>query len=248
MNLINEIAHRPWPLPSKNWMMRQSWNNLLFSHWPVSPEVLRPHIPSTLKIDTFEQFAWVGIVLFVMEGIYPRGISSVSLVPKFPEINVRTYVQYNGKPGVFFMSLDVEDWASLTIAKKWYRLPYRAAQISYKKEGQTYYFHSIRKDRTNIPIMFKGNFTPRSEVFFPKKETLDHWLTERYCLYSTNHRGNIYCGEIHHRPWPLQTVEAEISSNTLFSPFNIDIPKVRPLFHFSKGVDTLIWNIKKIRF
>ncbi len=247
MNLMNDIIHRSWPLPSKKWIMRQTWSNLLFAHWPLPPETLRPHIPPPLQIDTFDRYAWLGVVLFVMDGIYPRGLPSVSIFPKFPEINVRTYVQCNGKPGVYFMSLDAEHWVTYTIAKRWFRLPYYSAQISFQKEGQTFQYQSIRKGKTNTPIIFNGKYVPLSEVYFAKKGTLDHWLTERYCLYSTDNGVNIYCGEIHHRPWPLQKAEAEICTNTLFSPFNFDLTEVKPIFHFSKGVDTLIWNIKKVR-
>ena len=248
MNIMRDIAHRPWPLPSKNWIMRQSWRNFLFTHWPIPTEILRPHIPSALEIDTYNGSAWLGVVVFVMEGIYPRGLSSISLTPTFPEINVRTYVHYNGKPGIFFMSLDVGDWASYTIAKRWYRLPYKKADISFQKEGQTFYCQSVRKGKTNPPISFQVKYTPVSEVYFPKEGTLDHWLTERYCLFSTNNGINIFCGEIHHRPWPLQKVEAEISRNTLLTPFKIDGTEVQPIYHFSKGVDTFFWNIKKIAF
>lgn len=247
MNLMNDITHRPWPLPSKKWIMRQTWSNLLFLHWPIPPETLRPHIPSSLQIDTFDRSAWLGVVVFVMEGIYPRGLSSVSLTPKFSEVNVRTYVQCDGKPGVYFMSLDVDDWASYTIAKRWYRLSYHPAQISIQKEGQTFHYESIRKGKTNTPITCKGTYTPLSDVYFPEKGTLDHWLTERYCLYSTDNKANIYCGEIHHRPWPLQKAETEICMNTLFSPFNFDLTGIKPISHFSKGIDTLIWNIQKTR-
>ena len=160
MNIMRDIAHRPWPLPSKNWIMRQSWRNLLFTHWPIPTEILRPHIPSSLEIDTYNGSAWLGVVVFVMEGIYPRGLSSISLTPTFPEINVRTYVHYDGKPGIFFMSLDVGDWASYTIAKRWYRLPYQKASISFQKEGQTFHCQSVRKGKTNPPISFQVKYTP----------------------------------------------------------------------------------------
>ena len=247
MNIMGDIAHRPWPLPSKNWIMRQSWRNFLFTHWPIPTEILRPHIPSTLEIDTYNGSAWLGVVVFVMEGIYPRGLSSISLTPAFPEINVRTYVHYDGKPGILFMSLDVGDWASYTIAKKWYRLPYKKSSISFQQEGQTFRCQSVRKGKTNPPISFQVKYTPVSEVYFPKEGTLDHWLTERYCLFSSDNGNVIFCGDIHHRPWPLQKASANISRNTLFSPFDLAVSGTKPVFHFSKGVDTLIWNIKKTR-
>ncbi|GIN70267.1 hypothetical protein J14TS2_07420 [Bacillus sp. J14TS2] len=247
MDLLNDSNHRPFPFPSKKWIMRQTWRNLLFLHWPVSPEKLRPHIPSSLQIDTFHGSAWLGLILFVIEGIYPLGFSNVSLTPKFPEINVRTYVKYNGKPGIYFMSIDVENWASLKIAKNWYHLPYHPAKLSFRKVEQTFHCHSIRKGNNDPPVSFKGQYIPVSEVYYPKQGTLDHWLTERYCLYSSNNRGNIYCGEIHHRPWPLQKAKIEVDKNTLFTPYQLDLAQGEPIAHFSTGVDSLMWNIKKIQ-
>ncbi|MGG1677746.1 YqjF family protein [Neobacillus sp. NRS-1170] len=247
MHIMNDIVHRPWPLPSKYWIMRQTWKNLLFLHWPISLEKLRPYVPSSLQIDTYNGSAWLGVILFVIEGIYPRGISSVSVTPKFPEINVRTYVQCDGKPGIYFLSIDVQNWASLNIAKRWYRLPYYSSEISFQKEGQSFQCQSVRKGNANTIISFKGKYFPVSEVYFPKEGTLDHWLTERYCLYSSTNGVNIYCGEIHHQPWPLQKAEIEIVNNTLFTPFHFDLSEVKPTAYFSEGVDSLIWNIKKGR-
>lgn len=247
MEILRNIDHRPWPLPSKNWIMRQSWRNVLFVHYPVSSEYLRTYIPSSLEIDTYKGTAWLGMVAFMMEGIFPRGLSSISLTPSFSEINVRTYVHFNGKPGVYFLSLDVNDWASYTIARRWYRLPYQRTNISYQQEGETFYFESARKSTAvDSPISIQIKYTPLSEVYFPKEGTLDHWLTERYCLFSSNKKGNIFCGEIHHQPWPIQNVKAEINRNTLYTPFKKDNTNLQPLYHFSKGVDTLFWNIKRV--
>ena len=104
-----------------------------------------------------------------MEGIYPRGLSSISLTPTFPEINVRTYVHYDGKPGIFFMSLDVGDWASLTIAKRWYRLPYKKAAISIQKEGQTFYCQSVRKGKKSPDFISSKIYTLIGSVFSERR-------------------------------------------------------------------------------
>lgn len=227
-------------------LVGQSWSNVLFTHWPISAELLRPHIPRSLQIDTFDGTAWLGVVVFVMDGIYLRGLSALSLTPKFAEVNVRTYVQYNGKPGVYFMSLDVGDWASLMIAKRWYHLPYKAAQISLQNEDPTFFCQSQRNGKSNVPIGFQAKYIPLSRVYLSQKEMFDHWLTERYCFFSTDKRGNIYCGEIHHQQWPLQKVEIEIRRNSLFTPFQFDLSEEKTIAHFSKGLDSLFWNIKRL--
>lgn len=243
MDIYKKVDHRPWPLPANKWIMRQAWRNVLFLHWPVRPGILRPHIPAALEIDTFEGFAWLGIVAFTMKGIYFRGLP-FSVVPSFSEVNVRTYVTHKGKPGVLFMSLDVDDWASLNIAKRWYRLPYHPANIAVQKDGGAIHYTSVRK--AGSPLVFKGNCSPSSDVYFPNGGTLDHWLTERYCFYTTRNGKEIFYGEIHHPPWPLKKTDIQINQHTLFSPWNIEISKDMPIAHFSEGVDSLMWNGKKL--
>lgn len=245
MHLLNNAAHRPWPVPSNNWIMRQKWRNFLFMHWPVNPELVSNLIPSPLRLDTFQGYAWLGYIAFLMDGIYPRALPKLPLTRRFPEINVRTYVQYDGKPGIFFLSIDVKNWASLKIARHWYHLPYHSSNVSIEHKGTTFSFQSIRNEN-NRHISFKALYKPISDVFSPEEGTLDHWLTERYCLYSRDKTSNIYCGEIHHLPWPLQKAEFEIQSNSLLSPFNINLRNTNPIAHYSGGVDALIWNIRKV--
>ncbi|HBZ08711.1 MAG TPA: DUF2071 domain-containing protein [Bacillus bacterium] len=244
MDIYKEDGHRPLPLPPNNWIMRQAWRDVLFLHWPVQPEQLRPFIPSELEIDTYDGSAWIGIVAFAMEGIYFRGLSFFSVVTPFSEMNVRTYVKHKGKPGVFFISLDVNDWASLNIAKRWYRLPYHSADISIRPKGSTIYYESIRK---NQPVRFEGTCTAKQEEYFPVNGTLDHFLTEKYCFYTACDKINIFYGDIHHPPWPLQRADFQIQRNTLFSPLNLDFSDETPIVHFSKGVDSLMWNVKKLK-
>ncbi|WP_144460617.1 YqjF family protein [Siminovitchia fortis] len=244
MDIYNKSAHRPLPLPPNNWIMRQAWRDVLFLHWPIQPEQLRPFIPSLLEIDTYDGAAWIGIVAFRMEGIYFRGLSFFSVVAPFSEVNVRTYVKYKGKPGVFFISLDVNDWASLNIAKRWYRLPYHSADIAIRRKGSTIFYESVRK---NQPARFEGCCTPKQEEFFAANGTLEHFLTEKYCFYTAGNKTDVFHGDIHHPPWPLQRAEFQTERNTLFSPLNLDISGEAPIVHFSKGVDSLMWNVMKLK-
>src|SRR5512145_337290 len=64
--ILNEAAHRPWPMPQRPWVMTQTWHDLLFAHWPIAADVLRPKIPAAFHLDLFEGQAWLGIVPFRM--------------------------------------------------------------------------------------------------------------------------------------------------------------------------------------
>src|SRR4051812_5845616 len=106
MDILKHTGHRPWPLPSGPWVMKQVWEELLFAHWPVSPEIIRPFIPGGINLDTYNDQAWLGIVPFRMSGVRPRLLPAVPWLSAFPELNVRTYVTVDNKPGVLFLSLE----------------------------------------------------------------------------------------------------------------------------------------------
>src|SRR4051794_11874927 len=102
---LAERAHRPWPVPEAPWVMGQTWEDLLFAHWPLPVDVLRPHLPDALPIDTYDGHAWLGITPFEVLGLRVRGTPPIPRLSRFPELNVRTYTTLGGKPGIWFFSL-----------------------------------------------------------------------------------------------------------------------------------------------
>lgn len=133
-----DLTHRPWSPPNRAFAMWQVWHDLLFAHWPVPPEMLRPTIPAGLDLDLFEGQAWVGVVPFRMSGIRLRGQPlAAPWVGAFPELNVRTYVTAPGgdRPGVYFYSLDAANPVAVALARRWYHLPYFFARMSSRERG-----------------------------------------------------------------------------------------------------------------
>jgi uncharacterized protein len=108
--------------------MAQSWYDLLFAHWPVDAAMLRPHIPAKLEIDTFDGRAWLGIVPFSMTGVRLRWTPPLPWLSAFPELNVRTYVTAQRKPGVWFFSLDAASALAVAAARLSFHLPYFRAR------------------------------------------------------------------------------------------------------------------------
>jgi uncharacterized protein YqjF (DUF2071 family) len=224
--------------------MAQSWHDLLFAHWPVSVASLRPHIPSLLEIDTFEGHAWIAVVPFRMSGVRLRGTPTFPWFSAFPELNVRTYVSVEGKAGVWFFSLDAANSIAVSVARAWFHLPYFRASMSCRERGSSIYYHSERIHRSVSPAILRGHYSPLGPPVSPKKGSLEHFLTERYCLYTTGHGGKIIRCEIHHPSWTLQIAEAEFQENSMAEAVGVSLPRQKPLLHFAKRQDVVVWRPK----
>jgi uncharacterized protein YqjF (DUF2071 family) len=239
---LRHVEHRPWPLPSGPWIMQQTWNDLLFAHWPVPQEQLRPLVPAQLPLDTYEGRCWVAVAPFHMSGIRARFMPPMPGPSALPELNVRTYVTYDGKAGVYFFSLDAASRLAVWAARKFYKLPYFLARMGVQEQGDWIHYSS---SRGNSPAEFRGRYRAVGGVQLRAPGSLEHWLTERYCLYTVS-GGTVYRSEIHHAPWPLQDAEAEIQSNTMAAAAGIDFGSGIPLLHFSKKLEVLIWPLKTV--
>jgi uncharacterized protein YqjF (DUF2071 family) len=222
--------------------MAQSWHDLLFAHWPVALETLRPLVPPQLELQTFDERRWVGVVPFRMSGVRARWLPAIAGTSRFPELNVRTYVVCGGKPGVYFFSLDAANRLAVRTARRLYHLPYFYADMQSDDSGAEIIYRSKR--RLN-EAQFEGLYRPLAEVKRRPSATLEHWLTERYCLYTTVN-GRVYRSEIHHEPWPLQDAEADIRVNTMARAAGISLPDTQPLLHFARRLNVLIWPLRRI--
>lgn len=244
--ILSQQAHRPWPRPTNPWIMAQSWSQLLFAHWPVTVESLRPLIPANLQIDTFDGQAWVGVVPFYMSHVRARGLPLLPRTNAFCELNVRTYVTYNDKPGVWFLSLDAGNRLAVLGARRAFHLPYYNADMSLQREGETVKYESVRSHRGAQPADFQATYKPVSPIFYSTPGTLVSWLTERYCLYAADKGGHLYRGEIHHAPWPLQDAQADIQVNTMAQAGGVSLPDTPPLLHYAERLDVLTWYLRRV--
>jgi uncharacterized protein YqjF (DUF2071 family) len=238
-----ETAHRPWPLPERPWAMAMNWHDLLFMHWPISIDLLRDLIPRSLELDTFDSQARLGIVPFRMTGVTPRGIPALPGFSKFAEINVRTYVTFRGKPGVWFFSLDAANPIAVRAARWIYHLPYFNAQMLVSDSDGTIQYQSKRVHKSASSANFVGEYKPMAPVSFARSGTIEHWLTERYCLYAVKRNGQVFRGEIHHNPWPLQAAESQVQINSMTEQLGFNLPETKPLLHFARKLEVVAWAL-----
>ena len=244
--MLRDVGHRQWPLPERPWVMAQRWHDLLFAHWPLAPEVLRPRVPATLPLDTFEGQAWVSVVPFRMSGVRPRPLPSLPWVSAFPELNVRTYVTLGGKPGVYFFSLDAGNPLAVAVARALFHLPYFNATMRCRRTGNGIAYAS-QTTHAGAPALLRATYRPTGSVFRAAPGTLEYWLTERYCLYTTTRGGAMLRGEIHHSPWSLQPAEWEPRENTMAESHGITLPDTPPLLHFSALQEVVVWWPERVK-
>lgn len=201
-------------------------------------------LPPELPLDTFDGMAWIGVVPFWMSGIRRRGLPSIPGLSSFPELNVRTYVTIEEKPGVYFFSLDAANWPAVWAARRFFHLPYFHARMKSESAAGIIHYQSVRNGTPSAE--FRGKFQPTSDVRLRAPGTLEHWLTERYCLYTT-FEGDIYRGDIHHQRWPLQDAEAEIEVNTMAAASGITLPNSAPVLHFARKLEVAIWPLSRVQ-
>ena len=240
-SILRDVSHRPCPLPQGPWLMRQTWHDLLFAHWPVEPALLRPLVPASFELDTFDGAAWVGVVPFWMSGVALRGMPAL---PSFPELNVRTYVTTGDRAGVFFFSLDAANRLAVWSARTFLRLPYFRATMALSSPAAVHY--TSRRHGNEEAAEFRASYQPDGTPFHPADGTLEWFLTERYCLYHLDRGGAPARLEIHHPRWLLQRAKASIEVNTMGRVNGIELPARTPLLHFAKRQDMVAWSPQRL--
>lgn len=213
-----------WPI------MYQTWNQLLFLHWPVQPEQIRPLVPAELEIDTWEGMAWIGITPFAIERARPVLAPPLPLVSSSLEINVRTYVHHDGVPGVWFLSLDASNPLAVWGARLAYLLPYYQARMELQAQTGRLRFRSVRRHPGAAQASFQASWRLGSRMPTAVPGTRDFFLIERYCLYS-GRAGRLYRARIAHVPWPLSAARVEDLSSTMLESQGISSAVTGPLIH-----------------
>lgn len=218
--------------------MRQTWLDLLFAHWRVPEAALRRVVPAAVPIDTFAGSAWIGVTPFEVAGLRLRGLPPL---PRFPELNVRTYTTVGGRGGIWFLSLDAASALAVAGARLAYRLPYRRARMEIARAGGEIAYRSRRN-----AAALRATYAPEGPAGVPASGTLEHFLTERYCLYTLDRRGRLRRADISHPPWHLRPALAELAENTMAAPFGIELAG-EPLLHYAARQDVLVGPPLRVR-
>lgn len=203
--------------------------------------VLEPYVPKPLRIQEFDGTSWIALVPFRMTGVMLRPLPDLPWISAFPELNVRLYVEHGGKPGVWFLSLDATNPLAVWAARTFFHLPYYHARMSLTHQGDTIRYRSERPSAE-----LKASYRPTSGIYASVPGSLEHFLTERYCLYAEAPDGSLWRNEVHHVPWPLQKAEAEIETNTMFAFHGLRVDGPPALLHYAHRIDVVVWGAERV--
>jgi uncharacterized protein YqjF (DUF2071 family) len=230
--------------PDQPIVMHQFWQDLLFLHWAIDPADIQQRLPPGLHVDTFDGKAWTAIVPFFMRGIRPRFCPAVPGLSHFLEMNLRTYVHDDqGRPGVWFDSLDCNQSVAVWTARTLFHLPYQNAQMSANKTAAGMIHH--RSQRRGEAATSEFVYRLKPETRQAKLGSLEFFLAERYLLFTQTPSG-LRCGRVHHAPYPLAEVELEKWDADLFRLNGYAVP-TRPPDHVigSPGVQVQVYPLTR---
>lgn len=249
MHLHDDIDRvSPTLEPDQQVVMYQNWHHLLFLHWEVPAMELQALLPPGLTLDTFEGNAYVGLVPFTVTGARPVMVPPLPWISNFHEINVRTYVHVGGRdPGVWFFSLDASSAIAVAAARAAYKLPYFAANVQFEADA-TIDFHSQRTDdRGPLPANAHLQYAPiEGPTFHAAPGTIEHFLLERYILYTVDENRQLHRARVHHQPYPVQKAETALIDETMLWAAGIKRPEQPSLRHYAREVNVKVYALEKV--
>lgn len=232
--------------PPGPWVMVQRWHDLLFAHWRCSMSALRPLVPASLEIEAFDGTPWIGLIPFYMTGVRMRAMPPVPSTHRFEELNVRTYVTLDGRPGVWFFSLDAASTLAVIGARLGIGLPYfRASMEMTSREGVIRYT-SRRWPIAGPSASFAASYQGTGPAAPAAPGTLEHFLAERYALYAGTGK-RLWRGDIFHPRWEIQAASARIDHNSMIAAAGVPAADDAPLLHFSRFQDVRLWWPVRVR-
>jgi uncharacterized protein len=230
--ILSKLRHRPFPYPEAPWAFYQEWHQAIFLHWEVPVDILRKLIPKGLALDTYDGVGYISLVAFTAENSRPRILPPIPHISHFLEINIRTYVLKDGRPGIYFLNMEAGKTLSAMVFRGLTGFPYTPTIMMHNKS------HFISVDENNHHYFELEYKKEKKKKFL--KSAVDSWLAERYAVY-LDLFGKIFRYDVHHKEWPLQPLEIKkLQLKYKLGDYSLNDPKP-VLAHFSKGVEVVGW-------
>jgi uncharacterized protein YqjF (DUF2071 family) len=227
--------------------MRESEEGLLFLHWPMPVESLRPLVPAGLDVDTYDGQAWLTLNAFNMAVAQFRTLPPLPGLNTSPEVDLRTYVRTNDRSGLFFLSMDIDNQLGVWISRTLYHMPYLQSHMEFGFLGDSFYLKSQRQATKTAPAAeFCATYGPAGNPFCAQPDSLEAFLLERRFFFTASPKGELYYGQDERLPLVVLPAEAEIEVNTIVQAAGLELPETEPILHYSPGMPILTADVEQL--
>jgi uncharacterized protein YqjF (DUF2071 family) len=238
--------------------LRLVGRDVLFVHWPVPTDAVREVVPAPLAVDTVDGTAWLSVLA--------HEVSETTLGPfllsrPFVQVNLRTYVRFDGDPGVYFLSLDAGNRVAALAGRRLFGLPFHPARGSVRRRDGTFVLRCRRAVRGSPNARFDARYRPTGEPTEVDPDSTTGRLVERHRYFvpggdaprlprAVAGRGRqregsgVLVGEVTREPWRLAPVETRVRTNTLFDAAGVDAPETEATVEYSPGYGSRVVDVE----
>jgi hypothetical protein len=221
--------------------------DVLFVHWPIDPGVVESRVPDALDVATFDGSAWVSALAIEVRGFGPGPVRLPRRLERgLPQLVFRTYVTLDGRPGVYFLSLDTGARLPAAVGRRAFGIPLHRARMRVTRRGEEVTFRSRRDG--DPPAVFRARYRPTGETYRADPDSFEAFGIERFRYFlpseedrrvGTGRRGDgrVRVGELDRKAWDLRPVDATIREQTLFEAAGLPAPTADPVVHYSPGFE-----------
>ena len=180
--------------------MQADWGNLIMVSWLVDAALVQDRLPAGCSADLWEGSAAVSLVGVEFSNVVVKGISW-PWHDRFPEVNLRTYVQGPNGPGVVFLGELVPKLLVARLARKAFGEPYEKRKVRMEKrirhnEPEAAYEWEVGT-RT-----FRISVRAEAQAHAVAGGSLEEFLLHRNRGYNSFRGGTTY--EVRHEPWAMR--------------------------------------------
>ena len=133
-------------------------------HYKVQKKLLRKLVPKELELDNFDGDYWISIM----------GFKKVNSFFKLYDLNIRTYVKFNERAGVYNLKMERNGSLPWLLTKIKPKVFFKSENISNNR-----YLFETKNLKENSLIHIKYGIGKQIRV----RSKLDLWLTEHSALY-----------------------------------------------------------------
>jgi uncharacterized protein YqjF (DUF2071 family) len=225
----------------------QQEKRLLFLHYAVDHGAVRPLVPPMLEVELFDDSAWVGLMALRVAKLHGRRLPIPKWWHEFPEVDLVTYVSYQGRRGLYFLSIE-SGRRFVSTAIRWLTaMPYLYSDLTMVGHPGPIRVTSERATEggpvAKLDLTYRSTKTP---VTIADGSPLGFMLAQ-FSSFAIDLWGRVIELDEIHSLWEPVEVELEVTTNTLGQALGIDLPLQPTLAHAAASRRVLTWEPVVVR-